>query len=297
MFSVIIPVYNKLPHLDRAINSVLNQTYKDFELILIDDASTDGSSEKIKEFEDSRIRIFKRDTPGPGGYAARNLGIKKAKYDWIAFLDADDEWDVGYLSVVSDVILREPNSKLISCSWITRRETDNYITMRDNYLTKRYLEFSLVDYLEYPKKYMHTSAVTVNQFIISKAGGFPECCRRGGDLDTWIRWLEASNKNIHINRVLSYYYRDTINQVTGKINKKFCAYETLQRIYSEEYSKAMKMNIRAFNNKFIYGILARQIRAGMPIDYEQIKRMYFNTYAVSRICKLHLMRLKNWMEL
>ena len=90
-FSVIIPVGNKAPHLDRSINSVLNQSFKDFELILIDDATTDGSAAKLAGFTDYRIRLLKRSQPGPGGYAARNLGIKESRTNWIAFLDADDE--------------------------------------------------------------------------------------------------------------------------------------------------------------------------------------------------------------
>lgn len=65
-FSVVIPVYNKLPHLERSIQSVLNQSHQNFELLLVDDASTDGSSEKLLEFKDERIRLLKRTTPGAG---------------------------------------------------------------------------------------------------------------------------------------------------------------------------------------------------------------------------------------
>src|SRR5699024_12061080 len=122
MFSVIIPVHNKLPHLDRSIYSVLNQTYSNFELLLIDDASTDGSSEKIAEYEDSRIRRFRRDSPGPGGYAARNLGIKEAKYEWIAFLDADDEWKNEYLDELAKVLVKDRDVELISSSHIRIKE-------------------------------------------------------------------------------------------------------------------------------------------------------------------------------
>src|SRR5699024_9409054 len=113
MFSVIIPVHNKLPHLERSIYSVLNQSFRNFELLLIDDASTDGSSEKLEEFNDPRIRMFKREKPGPGGYAARNLGIENAKYDWICFLDADDEWNLDYLMNIHDVITNNPDVELI----------------------------------------------------------------------------------------------------------------------------------------------------------------------------------------
>src|SRR5690606_7754713 len=97
MFSVIIPVHNKAPHLNRSINSVLNQTFLEFELILINDASTDGSMKILESYSDPRIRLLERSTPGPGGYAARNLGIQTAKFKWISFLDADDAWEIDYL--------------------------------------------------------------------------------------------------------------------------------------------------------------------------------------------------------
>jgi len=91
-FSIVIPVHNKAPYLGRSIGSVINQNFTDFELILIDDASADRSLVEMQKFADPRIRILHRDAPGAGGYAARNLGVMEAKAEWVAFLDADDEW-------------------------------------------------------------------------------------------------------------------------------------------------------------------------------------------------------------
>src|SRR5690606_23125546 len=99
-FSVIMPVYNKAPHLRRSIKSVLAQSYTGFELIIINDASTDSSYDVLTSFNDPRIRLFNRDRPGPGGYAARNLGIEASSFEWISFLDADDEWEPDYLESV-----------------------------------------------------------------------------------------------------------------------------------------------------------------------------------------------------
>ena len=91
--SVIIPTYNRSDLLPRAINSVLNQTYQDFELIIVDDGSTDNTEEVIKEFQeqDKRIKYIKHDK-NKGGSAARNTGIKAARAEYIAFQDSDDEW-------------------------------------------------------------------------------------------------------------------------------------------------------------------------------------------------------------
>lgn len=90
--SVIIPVYNVKPYLERCVQSVQNQTYKDLEIILVDDGSTDGSSELCDKIaaRDSRIVVIHQENQGLSG--ARNTGIRKAKGEYIAFLDSDDEW-------------------------------------------------------------------------------------------------------------------------------------------------------------------------------------------------------------
>ncbi|MCX6184716.1 MAG: glycosyltransferase family A protein, partial [Flavobacterium sp.] len=90
-FSVIIPVYNKEQFLVHTINSVLNQSFTDFELLLIDDGSTDSSPALLNQFTDERIKLISQNNQGVS--AARNLGIKEAKAPYIAFLDADDLWE------------------------------------------------------------------------------------------------------------------------------------------------------------------------------------------------------------
>lgn len=287
MFSVIIPVHNKLPHIDRSINSVLTQSFQDFEIILIDDASTDGSSEKIATYKDSRIRKFKRDIPGPGGYAARNLGIEKAKFDWICFLDADDLWDSDFLKEFKLAIDKNPNAKILSCQWKNKTETS---TINKN-ITKKatYSNFELLDYLK-DTTYMWTCAIMVNKSVIQEANTFPKDkkCKRGGDVDTWIRWLYKSEKNIRINKELAYYFRDTVNQVTDVPNTYFCAYQTLKDIYKQEKTNSeLRKAVKGFTNRFLYGMLYRQVMSGMKIDYKEIKKMYFNKYSVLRFFKLH----------
>ena len=90
--SVIIPVYNVKPYLERCVRSVLNQTYKDFEIILVDDGSTDGSRDLCDHFasSDQRIQVIHQENQGLSG--ARNTGIRQAKGEYIIFMDSDDEW-------------------------------------------------------------------------------------------------------------------------------------------------------------------------------------------------------------
>ena len=95
MFSIIIPLYNKADYIAETLKSVLNQTYCDYEVIVVNDSSTDNSLEVASSFQDERIHIYTKENEGVS--AARNYGIMHAKYDYIAFLDADDWWESGKL--------------------------------------------------------------------------------------------------------------------------------------------------------------------------------------------------------
>lgn len=97
LVSIIVPVYNAGKFIRETIDSVLAQTYEDFELILVDDISKDNSVEIIESVADPRIRLHKQET-NQGAYAARNKGLELAKGRYIAFLDADDKWDKDKLN-------------------------------------------------------------------------------------------------------------------------------------------------------------------------------------------------------
>ena len=106
--SVIIPVYNAQDYIDLTITSVIEQSYTDWELIIVDDGSTDGSSNIIKNFVniDNRIRTVRLDKSTGGPAYPRNVGMKEANGDYLAFLDADDIWDKDKLKLQIDYITK-----------------------------------------------------------------------------------------------------------------------------------------------------------------------------------------------
>ena len=114
--SIVIPLYNKEPHIKRAIDSVLAQKVQDFEIVVIDDGSTDEGAEVVKSFTDSRIRLIQQENAGVS--AARNKGIEEAKTDLIAFLDADDEWTPTFLETVLRLREKYPDSGAYATAYL-----------------------------------------------------------------------------------------------------------------------------------------------------------------------------------
>ncbi len=99
LVSIIIPVYNAEKYIDETIHSVINQTYKNWELLLIDNCSTDSSLNKLYEYESNTVRVFKTNFNSGGPAVPRNLGIQHARGKYLAFLDADDLWEPQKLEV------------------------------------------------------------------------------------------------------------------------------------------------------------------------------------------------------
>jgi glycosyltransferase involved in cell wall biosynthesis len=219
-FSVVIPIYNKGPHIHRSVRSVLNQTFGDFELLLINDASTDNSLEEMKKFTDLRIRIFHRDQPGPGGYAARNLGISEAQSGWIAFLDADDEWYPEHLEKMYNLSELFPDIYFMGCGWTSKIDRESYI---DNYFKQNRVNGShVLDAKTYLAKCLHNlipvrtsvacikvaSPIAYNLFPAEKKAS------RGGDLYAWLKMVCHHKKMAWSAHVGAVYYLDSVNMVT-----------------------------------------------------------------------------------
>lgn len=102
MISVVIPLYNKEASIAQSLKSVLSQEYDDFEVVIVDDGSTDGSVAVVEAINDPRIRLIKQENGGPS--KARNTGVKNAKGEWILFLDADDELEPDALEYFANLI-------------------------------------------------------------------------------------------------------------------------------------------------------------------------------------------------
>lgn len=237
--AALIPVYNKRPHVEAAIRSVLAQTRPVDEIIVVDDASTDGSREVVEGFDDPRIRLLRRDTPGPGGYAARNAGIRAARSDWIAFLDADDAWYDRHLEDVAGLIAEADMATVgVFTGWErvwpdgrTRRDLYSAVH-KDHDRTRLDFDQFLASWLELGTPPTWTSACAFRRERLVEAGLFPEGrCRRGGDKDMWLRVM-ALGSAISTTRISAAYHQETANQVTQVVGgaEPHCIWPTLDAL-------------------------------------------------------------------
>ena len=118
MISVIIPLYNKEPIIERSLQSVLSQDYDDFEVVVVNDGSTDRSADIVRSINDPRIRLIEQENGGPS--KARNTGTKNARGEWIVFLDADDELLPGALRIFYRLSVEHSDADIIDCCMKTR---------------------------------------------------------------------------------------------------------------------------------------------------------------------------------
>lgn len=184
MFSVVIPLYNKELSIQNTIKSVLEQTYQDFEIIVIDDGSTDNSAKQVREISDSRIRLVQQRNQGVS--AARNRGINESRFEWIALLDGDDLWEPNHLEEVLKMMHEFPDEKVYvtSFKYSDNREMYKHSRLSPIFKIKNYFREALKESL------IWTSIVVIHKSCFDVIGGFNVKLSRGEDLDLWERLAE-----------------------------------------------------------------------------------------------------------
>lgn len=201
--SIVIPLYNKAPFIRRALNSILRQSFEDFECIVIDDGSTDRGSEGVREIRDRRIRLVQQVNRGVS--AARNRGISEATHPLIAFLDADDEWLPGFLQAAVTLHARHPG---LAASFTNMRKGNQPAPLLHPASGVPRL---LADYFAFTLSNggvgMHSSNLMASKEHLTAIGGFPPGRTHGEDLDTWMR-LAWSGPVGFVPDVLSIYHEE-----------------------------------------------------------------------------------------
>lgn len=203
-FSIICPMFNSAKFVERTIQSVIAQTFQDFELILIDDGSSDNTCEVIEaiiqQYPARQIKLLRNNHLGPG--AARNVGIRTATAEWIAFLDSDDVWVPEKLARVYDVIIKNAEINFICHGeeHVYLDSTKNVLYYGDWYNSRAPLARQL-----YYRNLFSTSAVVCTKPLLMKGGLFDEHLMSAQDYELWLRLSEHIRVQF-INKTLGYYY-------------------------------------------------------------------------------------------
>lgn len=216
-FSVVMPLFNKASHVAAALDSVFAQTHAPYEIIVIDNGSTDGGREIVAGFFDPRIILLDLTTPGPGGYAGRNMGIRAATGDWIAFLDADDLWAPGHLTDLANAIGDDPTVGAVGTRFdhvfADRIQPQRIAPALQTPVTLDFAAF-LETWLAVRECPMWTGAIAIRRALLIDAGLFPEGKGvRGGDKELWLRIVRAAPLR-YVPRPSATFHRDSENKVS-----------------------------------------------------------------------------------
>jgi glycosyltransferase involved in cell wall biosynthesis len=188
LVTVVMPLYNKEKEVLRAVNSVTNQTFSDFELIIVNDGSTDNSSTIVRSIDDNRIRIINQDNEGVS--AARNRGICEAQTDLIAFIDADDAWEPHFIETILNLKEKFPICKVYATNYFIRLPKNGCRLPIIRRIGQNFHEGILKNYFEIASNSdppLYTSAIAVDKSAIQSIGGFPLGIKGGEDLLTWAK--------------------------------------------------------------------------------------------------------------
>ena len=205
--SVVVPLYNKAPYIRRCLESIQSQTFENFEVIVVDDGSTDGSASAAQEVigDDARFRILSQANRGSG--AARNRGIAEAKAPLIAFLDADDAWDPKFSEAIVGLAARYLSAGVFATGY--RRRLDSGI---DKLVSLRTRQRSglIRDYLRIARQgdLVTSSSVAVRQALLAQVGGFLEGQPLGEDQELWFR-LALFSPVAFDRRILATYHSES----------------------------------------------------------------------------------------
>ncbi|MBT8261716.1 MAG: glycosyltransferase family 2 protein [Bacteroidia bacterium] len=237
-FSVIIPLYNKSNDIQSTIESVLDQDFSDFEIVVVNDGSTDDSEAKVKAISDDRIKLFSKENQGVA--LTRNFGVEKATADYITFLDADDLWYPNHLKDLDTLTRSHPQTKWFATAYEKRFNSklsvplDAPVMKQSNWygIVDNYFENCLVDSIAW------TSAMCFKKEFFLELNGFDHNITNGAgeDTDLWIRAALAAPMGFCTN-ISAVYNLEGSNRISLT--------PTLHRVFMDpdNYEEAAKKDI------------------------------------------------------
>lgn len=244
-FSVVIPLYNKEADVLKTLKSVLNQRFRAFEIIVVNDASTDNSLQIVKSIDDKRIRIIEH-KKNRGLSASRNTGIKAAKNEYIAFLDADDYWDIAFLEAVKKLVVNNPKEHVFGTFYKEVINGKTHIPKVNVPKKKVGKSWVIDDFFELNKQNL---IITQSCLVIKKSafkfiGGYAEEITFAEDIEFYIRCFSTYNLTYTF-QPFHFQNKDVQNSITSSSTSEK-EYPSLERYLGKSDS------IDDFINHYLY---------------------------------------------
>ena len=304
MISVVILLYNKQAYIAEAINSVLTQSFRNFELIIIDDGSTDGSLSIVEAFNEERIQLTKQVHSGVS--EARNTGIKKAKYPWIALLDADDWWAPHFLNEIVGAMQKFPDQLIFASG--RSRVFDTVTERYSNTLLPDDGETELLNYFQIISRHlppMNSSNTVISKPLLLEKGLFRKEQQKHEDHDLWLR-LTTDHPVVFVNRELSFYrkleatsvvdsgyaasdftvYLNTLKEVKGELTETDKGYfgTYINSFVTLTYLKYYG-NYSRLERKAVINLIKKLVSAPQRMLFAFLKIVPFNVYPVLKFLR------------
>lgn len=251
LFSVIIPLFNKENFIETTLKSALNQTFSDFEILIINDGSTDKSEEKVLNFNDNRIRYFSKENEGVS--ATRNFGIEKANGEIIAFLDADDYWYPNHLENLFQLYNQFPECGLYCTNYERFYNTNKivkpfFVAIPEfpwKGIVKDFFKSSYIDRIAW------TSAVAIPKIVFNKVGCFDTKITLGAGEDThlWLR-IALKYKVALDTEISSRHVLDAENRISlsNTLKRKFAKFDEFKE--EEKTNLSLKKYLDLYRLEF-----------------------------------------------
>lgn len=278
MISIIIPTYNRAKLLPRAIESVLKQTFQDFELLVVDDGSTDNTKEVVIKYarNDTRVIYIKQENSG-GASRPKNTGIKKARGEYIAILDSDDEWMSDKLEFQLHHFKQSKNLKLglVGCDMtvvdVETKEENHYRVPR---YTNHLRQLLLRDYMG------PGSCMLYRTVVLKEVGFFDEHLKRGQDRDMRIRIAERFDIEFVDNYLVRYYIGH--GSISKDVDEKALEeeWDYLFRKYQKYYMEDKKLWSEQLRYEGTRFILSGKIIQSRKRFFASLSKNPFNIKAI-----------------
>ena len=250
--SVIIPTYNRAELLERAVKSVQKQTYKNWEIIVVDDGSTDNTEDIINKINDARIKYIKNEK-NLGAAASRNRGVELAKYDYVAFQDSDDVWRIDKLEKQMKYLHQNTDYDMVYCSFLKHYGNGGSLVVPNNQIGER--EGNMYATL-LVNNVIGTPTVLMKRVVFLECGGFDTELRAIEDWDFAVR--VARNSQIgFVSEILvdAYETQGSISYDGAAYYKARCKMLAKNGVYLQEVGLFDDLVINMFNDAEKRGVL------------------------------------------